>query len=215
MVSAVIALRIGKRLEENNELRAAKEAAESANALKSEFLANMSHELRTPLNAILGHAQLMETPTPENSTNKPENETNEEHLQRITAAGWHLLGLIEEVLDLSKIESGTLELERVPLELRSLLTDCLAQMSAQAKNQGVTLLPLKIDPRVEFVRGDPLRLRQVILNLLSNAIKYNRPDGSVEVSVEISSLGRIRISVTDTGRGMNEQELDQIGRAHV
>jgi signal transduction histidine kinase/ActR/RegA family two-component response regulator len=216
-LSVGIALRLGKRLAETNDLRTAKEAAESANELKSAFLANMSHELRTPLNAILGHAQLIQgieqNDFPEDR--RRNDAAKRMHIEQITRSGWHLLGLIEEVLDLSKIESGQLDMEHSVIELKPLISDCLAQLEPQAKQFHVTLLPPQLDPQAAYVLCDPLRLRQVILNLLSNAIKYNRPGGNVQVCSDPLPKGKTLIAIHDTGRGMTDSQLQQLFQPFV
>ena len=178
----------------------ARDAAESANRAKSDFLSQMSHELRTPLNAILGFAQLLEDEvTP----------TQKESIEHITKAGWHLLGLINEVLDLAKIEAGKLRLVLEDVPLNALLKDCLEFSRPLTAKLNVTLHSAVPDHAVWCVRADPGRLRQMMLNLLSNAIKYNRPNGKVTVSVSALGVDRLRISVTDTGMGISlEDQLE-------
>ena len=175
-------------------------AAEHANRAKSDFLSNMSHELRSPLNAVLGFAQLMQTGTP------PPTPRQQESVNEILKAGWYLLGLIDEILDLALIESGHLAfvLELVPLA--EVLDDCHALIEGQAEQSGITLSFPQIDGE-RVVRVDRTRLKQVLINLLSNAIKYNRPRGTVTVRVADAEKGRLRISVQDIGGGLSAEQI--------
>jgi len=193
--------RLDQALRETNlELRSAKVEAERANLAKSDFLSSMSHELRSPLNAILGFAQLMDSDTPPLTA-----EQKESNLQ-ILQAGWYLLELINEVLDLAQIESGKLPLSLEPVSLDEVLADCQAMIEPQMRKSGIRVdfgqseLPL-------FVNADRTRLKQVIVNLLSNAIKYNRVGGWVEVSNRPSPGNRVRVSFRDTGEGLTPEKL--------
>ena len=187
----------------NVELETARSAADKANQAKSDFLSSMSHELRSPLNAILGFAQLMDSgqpaPTPEQASS----------IQQILKAGWYLLELINEILDLALIESGRLSMSIEPVSLTEVLTDCQTMFQPQAAGRSVHLhFPQSVRPC--FVEADRTRLKQVFVNLLSNAIKYNRVDGSVEVSVKTVGTDRLHISVRDTGEGLSAHKLSQL-----
>ncbi len=163
--------------EKNVELESAKFVAEKANLAKSEFLSSMSHELRSPLNAILGFAQLMESgsplPTP----------TQKASIDQILQAGWYLLELINEILDLALIESGKLSLSLEPISLPEVMLDCQAMIEPQAQKSGIRISFPEFD-NPSFVHADRTRVKQVLINLLSNSIKYNRTGGTVEVTYQ-------------------------------
>ncbi len=187
----------------NAELESAKSAAEKANLAKSDFLSNMSHELRSPLNAILGFAQLLESTSPLPTASQKES------IGQILQAGWHLLKLINEVLDLAVVESGMLSISPEPASLAEVLADCEAMMEPQAQQRGIIMtFPQFGIPY--FVLADRTRVKQVLINLLSNAIKYNREQGTVEVKCAVSTPGRVRISVKDTGAGLPPEKLSQL-----
>ncbi len=189
--------------ETNGELENAKLNAEKANRAKSDFLSGMSHELRSPLNAILGFAQLIESATP------PPTNSQKESIEQILQAGWHLLKLINEILDLAVIESGKVFLSLEPVPLDDVLYECQAMMEAQALQHGIRLtFPASEKPR--FVWADQTRLKQIIINLLSNAIKYNKDKGSVVVTCADLDNGRIRISFRDTGDGLEPEKISQL-----
>ncbi len=184
------------------ELKNAMAAAEKANLAKSDFLSSMSHELRTPLNAILGFAQLMESdPTPQTAAQK-------DSTGQILQAGWYLLDLINEILDLALIESGRLLLSQEPMALDEVLRDCQAMIEPLANKYRVTLSFCHFDAPC-YVHADRTRVKQVLINLLSNAIKYNHAGGAVLVECSVQSDERVRISVKDTGQGL---EPDQLAR---
>lgn len=187
----------------NVELEIAKSAAEQANLAKSDFLSSMSHELRTPLSAILGFAQLMESNTP------PPSATQMENITQILQAGWHLLQLINEILDLAVIESGKVSLSLEPVLLSEVMLECQAMIEPQAQQSNIHVS----FPRFEFpcfVTADRTRLKQVLINLLSNAIKYNRVGGMVVVAIAAGTPGHTYISVEDTGEGLTEEKMAQL-----
>ena len=177
--------------------------ADKANRAKSEFLSSMSHELRSPLNAILGFAQLMETGLP--LLTSPQRGS----VNHILRAGWYLLDLINEVLDLSLIESGKLSLSVEPISLPEILEDCHTLIQPLADKRGITLhFPAKAE--VLFVTGDRTRVKQVLINLLSNAIKYNREGGTVQVTCQEMDDGVLRIGVQDSGNGLPPEKIAQL-----
>ena len=178
------------------------EAAEAASLAKSEFLSGMSHELRTPLNAILGFAQLMGGGMP------PPTDLQIERLGQITKAGWYLLDLINEILDLALIESGKLSMSPEPVSLIKIMRECHAMIEPQAQKNGIHIHVHQIDS-TWFAHADQTRLKQVITNLLSNAIKYNSEQGMVEVKCA-HIAERFRISIKDSGKGLSAEKMTQL-----
>ena len=196
--------RFEQALQETNiELENAKSAAEKANLAKSDFLSSMSHELRSPLNAILGFAQLMESASP------LPTDSQKESIAQILQAGWHLLKLINEILDLAVIESGRVSLSPESVSLAEIMSECQAMMEPQAQQRGISMTFPRFDHPF-FVKADRTRLKQIVINLLSNAIKYNKEQGTVIVGCTVSAPGRIRISVADTGAGLPPEKLAQL-----
>ncbi|SFD21551.1 PAS domain-containing sensor histidine kinase [Collimonas sp. OK412] len=192
------------KLQENNiELENAKAAAEKANLAKSDFLSSMSHELRTPLNAVLGFAQLMASDTP------PPSSAQKLSIDQILQAGWYLLRLINEILDLAMIESGKVTLSQESMSLTEAIQDCQAMIEPQAQKRGVQLTFPVLDD-LFYVHADRTRVKQVMVNLLSNAIKYNRVGGTVVVKCAMHGSDRVRVSVTDTGAGLTPEQLAQL-----
>jgi signal transduction histidine kinase/ActR/RegA family two-component response regulator len=180
----------------------AQRQAEQANNAKSVFLSRMSHELRTPLNAVLGFGQLLEM--------DDLSEEQDESVEQILKAGQHLLGLINEVLDISRIEAGALSLSLEPVALRETLDEALALIRPLADQQLISVTINRVDDN-PHVYADRQRLKQVLLNLLSNAVKYNRTGGTVEVSVRDSDE-TIRLEITDSGEGIPDNKLAQLFR---
>ncbi|MBA2723498.1 MAG: response regulator, partial [Methylibium sp.] len=191
------------------EAERARETAEASNQAKSEFLSRMSHELRTPLNAMLGFSQLLELDV--------EPRLNERHAQwvaQIRRAGWHLLEMINDVLDLSRIESGTLKLDQLALRMEPLLVESMALVEAQTRERDVRIVRgLSEDPSLR-VLGDGTRIKQILTNLLSNAIKYNRPGGEVVLTTRRRGTDdgtvMLDVEVCDTGLGMSPEQLAQL-----
>jgi PAS domain S-box-containing protein len=190
-------------LETNAELETAKSAAEKANLAKSDFLSSMSHELRSPLNAILGFAQLMESAAP------APTDSQKESIAQILRAGWHLLELINQVLDLAVIESGKVSMSPEPVSLADVMSECRAMMEPEAQLRGVLMTFPRFD-RPVFVTADRTRLKQIVINLLSNAIKYNKEQGAVVVGCTAITPERTRISVSDTGAGLSPEKVAQL-----
>ena len=183
----------------------AKEAAERASRAKSEFLSRMSHELRTPLNGILGFAQLLAS-----DERKPLLPEQRARLQRIEDAGWHLLALINDLLDLSRIESGSLTLNLENVDLDDAATEVISLLTQSAAESGVEVSLVKRIGRPNCARVDALRMRQVLTNLLSNAIKYNRYGGTVTISAFDPRPGMVGLSVRDSGLGMTQTQLEHL-----
>jgi len=182
-------------------LTRAKGTAEKANLAKSDFLSCMSHELRSPLNAILGFAQLMES--------DPVSPSQKSSIAEILRAGWYLLELINEILDLAQVESGKMSLSREPVALGPIMLECQAMIEPQAGKAGLQMtFPGSEVER--FVLADRTRLKQVLINLLSNAVKYNQAGGTVAVACEARGPERTRISVRDTGAGLAPEQLSQL-----
>ena len=189
--------------DKNAELESAKFVAEKANLAKSDFLSNMSHELRTPLSAILGFAQLMDSGSPLPTPSQKRS------IDQILQAGWYLLELINEILDLALIESGKLSLLLEPVSLTEIIRECQAMIEPQAQKRDIRMaFPQFGIPY--FVKAERTRVKQVLINLLSNAIKYNKVGGAVVVDCTASTADRIRISVKDTGEGLTPDARTQL-----
>jgi PAS domain S-box-containing protein len=185
------------------ELNSARAVAEQANLAKSEFLSSMSHELRTPLSAILGFAQLIESGIPAPTTSQQRS------LDQILKAGWYLLDLINEILDLALIESGKLSLSLEPISLAEVMRESQAMIEPQAQKRSISVSFPQFDTPY-FVRADRTRVKQVLVNLLSNAVKYNKEGGTVLVDCSAIQPDRIRISVKDSGEGLTADQLTQL-----
>lgn len=193
---------ITKRKESEMALEKSREEAEIANQAKSEFLSSMSHELRTPLHAVLGFSQIMEF---EDLT-----EDQKSSVKQITKGGNHLLNLINDILDLAKIEAGKVELSIEDVHIPEMITECLSLVNTMAKNKNIKIIISDTYKVSEAVRADLTRLKQVLLNLISNAIKYNSDGGCVTLTYEKTGKGLGRVSVTDTGIGIpvgNQHDL--------
>ncbi len=184
------------------ELRNARNEAERANIAKSEFLSRMSHELRTPLNSILGFAQLLEM--------GELNAGQRKGVNHIMKSGKHLLDLINEVLDISRIESGRLSLSLEPVQLSSLIPEMIDVIKLQATERQIKVEIIDSPDNHLFIKCDRQRIKQVILNLLNNAVKYNREGGSIYINIELRPTTMIRISVTDTGYGIASEFIPKL-----
>ena len=196
--------RLGQVLQDKNiELENARSVAEKANLAKSNFLSSMSHELRTPLGAILGFAQLLESGTP------PPTPAQKRSVDQILKAGWYLLELINEILDLALIESGKLSLSLEPVSLQEVMQECAVMVESQAQQCGINVTFARLTTPY-FVNADRTRVKQLLINLLSNAIKYNTEGGTVTVTCTLSPPDAIRISVRDTGAGLAPEQISQL-----
>jgi PAS domain S-box-containing protein len=196
---------ITERKKIENEIDQARHEAETANNAKSKFLSQMSHELRTPLNAILGFAQILSR-----DLKSMEPSVQEECLDYILNGGNHLLELINDVLDLSRVETGNLSVSLEPTKLAPLIREALTLSEPLTKDNQIDLIDNIFSDTNLTVLADRVRLRQVLLNLVSNAIKYNRPQGTVTLSCETEGENRVRISVTDTGLGIPAKDHSRL-----
>lgn len=194
---------MGERLREREREREAKLAAEAANRAKTSFLSRMSHELRTPLNAVLGFTQVLML-----NQREPLSPQQREMVQHIDHAGRHLLEMIGDVLDVSRIESGQMHIHTTELDVATLIQSCHEMMAPQAQAAGLHF-NVSMQGETGQVRADPTRLKQVLLNLLSNAIKYNRPEGSITLSATRHGPN-VRFAVSDTGLGMAPEQLQHL-----
>ncbi|MFT7723346.1 MAG: CHASE domain-containing protein [Roseateles sp.] len=182
------------------ELDRARQAAEAASQAKNEFLSRMSHELRTPMNAILGFTQLMQMDAAE-----PLAPAQRGRAEQIAQAGWHLLEMINDTLDLSRIESGSLRLEPAALALPPLLARALALVQQGAAERGLAVAQ-RLDPDALQLLGDATRVTQILTNLLSNAVKYNRAGGSIAIEATRPEPGWVEVAVRDTGLGLSDEQ---------
>jgi signal transduction histidine kinase len=189
-----------------DDLGAAREVAERSSQAKTEFLSQLSHELRTPLNSIIGFAEL--------SSIGPMELTTRENIEQILHAGKHLLGLIEDLLDISKLELGKFEIGEECVNLEALIDDCIGLVTPLARENDISLSSDCPDAEQIFISADYKRLKQVLVNLLTNAIKYNWPGGSVMVACRSREQGLVCIEVKDNGRGIAADMLELIFEAY-
>ncbi len=195
---------ISERIKAEETLKVAKEEAEKANKAKSVFLSSMSHELRTPLNAILGFAQLIMT-----DKKKPPSPSQKNSLTHILLSGDHLLELINEILDLSKIDAGKLNISPEDFALEPAIYEVIVAAKQLAIKRKIKIHRYKEEEAL-FIRADLTRFRQVMLNLVSNAIKYNREEGEVTITAQPAEKNMLRINVIDTGHGIPDNKLDML-----
>ncbi|MDQ3929749.1 MAG: PAS domain-containing protein, partial [Chloroflexota bacterium] len=200
--AVVISRDVTEQARFEEELREARDEADRANRAKSEFLSRMSHELRTPLNAILGFTQLLEM----DSTTDDQRES----VGHIMKAGHHLLNLINEILDISRIEEGRLQMSIEPVLVEEVVQEVVDLVRRQAQQRAIDLQVPAPSLSRHYVLADRQRLMQVLLNLLSNAVKYNREEGSISVSCDELGDGKLRINVTDTGLGLSQDQLSRL-----
>jgi signal transduction histidine kinase len=187
----------------NAELAAAKQRAEAASRMKTEFLANVSHELRTPLNSIIGFSEMID-----NQAHGPiENDRYRSYIRDINASGQHLLSVVNDILDISKIEVGEFELQEDQVDVAEIVEMSLRVVDERASRAGVVLTS-EIAPPLPLLWGDARRLRQILLNLLSNSIKFTAVGGVVSVRVARGSGGGLTVSVSDTGIGIAPEDLE-------
>src|SRR5947209_4277772 len=184
------------------EAREAREEAERASAIKSDFLAKVSHEIRTPPNAIIGFAEVIM----HERLGPIGTERYKDYLRDIHKSGTHVMSLVNDLLDLSKIEAGKMVLDIKPVDANAIIGDCVALMQPQANRERV-IMRLALAPRLVHVAADERSLRQIVLNLLSNAVKYNEPGGQVIVSIAMTDTGHVAIRIKDTGIGMSDAEI--------
>ena len=200
-------IQIIERLKAYSELMLAKEDAEKGDKAKSEFLASMSHELRTPLNAVLGYAQMMQF-DPKN----PLSESQNVHVDSILKGGNHLLELVNDILDLGRIESGQFDLSVGDVSANDVVSDCVSMTTPLGEPRGIKIINSMDERSSVFLRTDQVRFKQVLINLLSNAIKFNKDAGTVTIDSRETENGFLRISVTDTGVGIAEKDQENVFR---
>ncbi|WP_400767998.1 histidine kinase dimerization/phospho-acceptor domain-containing protein [Methylosinus sporium] len=198
-----VILHVIRRRSSDDELEAARREAERASAAKTDFLAKVSHEIRTPLNAIIGFAEVMM----EERFGPLSNERYKEYLKDIHTSGEHVLSLVNDLLDLSKIEAGKFELDVERIDANAVISECVSIMQPQA-NRSRVVIRLSLWPRLPRILADGRSLRQILLNLLSNAVKFNEAGGQVIVSSALTDAGYVVIRVKDTGIGMSETEIE-------
>ena len=189
------------RQKTNVALHAAKAEAELASKAKSEFIANMSHELRTPLNAVIGFSEMLRSKAAEDP------ERVKEYAGYINEAAEHLLALISSILDVSRIQAGKLQVDRVHIDPDPIVRSCLLITEAKAREKGI-VVEASLPKAPISVYADPLRLKQVLINLMSNAVKFTPDNGRVTISVAPGPIGWMSIEITDTGVGMNPSEIE-------
>jgi len=189
-----------KKIEQ--ELEGARKDAERASALNSDFLAKVSHEIRTPLHAILGFAEVMLG----EQFGPVGNERYKEYLKDIHTSGALVMSLVNDLLDLSKIEAGKMDFAFAPIDANRVVSECVSIMQAQA-NQARVVLKLSLSPALPNILADERSLRQIVLNLLSNAVKFNQADGQVTVATALADAGSVVIRIRDTGTGMSEADI--------
>ncbi len=195
--------------ERTRELRVARDDALAASRPKSQFLAGMSHELRTPLNAIIGFSEVMQL-----ELNGPIHGAYRDYAVIIHESGHHLLGIINDVLDVAKIEAGRMELHEEIVDAAEIVAEAVRVLSDKACRAGVTVktaLPSGLPP----ILADKGKIRQILLNLIGNSIKFTRKDGTITISARVSSIGKFIFAVADTGVGIPENELESVMEAFV
>jgi len=195
--------------ERTAELRVAHDEALAASRAKSEFLANMGHELRTPLNAIIGFSEVMHLELAGKLSAQ-----YRDYAGIIKDSGQHLLVIINDILDVAKIEAGRMVLHEEIIDVAAIIAEAVRCMSDQACRAGVTMKTI-LPAALPHLLADPGKIRQILLNLLSNAIKFTRQDGTVTIAARISAAGKFVLAVTDTGVGIPENELESVMEAFV
>ena len=188
-------------------LREAKETAEQASKTKSEFLASMSHELRTPLNSVIGFSSAME----EETFGPLGHQNYQEYVGAIQDSGMHLLNLVNDILDIAKIEAGEMEFEETDVDVDEIFHDSAKIVAKSAENKNL-VLDINVQENSPQIRGDSLRLKQILLNLMANAIKFTPPEGRVSISASIDSSNAMTWRVVDTGVGISRKDLSRIGK---